>query len=95
MSEHFGKAPYFALVTRMLSDGAVERRGVISNHHKDLPKAKGIRVAEWLVSQKVDRVVLKENIQGKGPEYVFADAGVELRFTTADTLDLALNEQGG
>jgi cation diffusion facilitator family transporter len=94
LSEHFGEAPYFAMVTRRLPDGVVEKQEVISNPHKDLPKAKGIRVAEWLVSQKVDRVVLKENIQGKGPEYVFADAGVELRFTTADTIDLALDRMG-
>jgi predicted Fe-Mo cluster-binding NifX family protein len=94
LSDHFGEAPYFALVTRRLPDGVVEKQEVISNPHKDLPKAKGIRVAEWLVSQKVDRVVLKENIQGKGPEYVFADAGVELRLTTADTIDLALDRMG-
>jgi predicted Fe-Mo cluster-binding NifX family protein len=94
LSEHFGEAPYFALVTRRLSDGAVEKQEMISNPHKDLLKAKGIRVAEWLVSQKVDQVVLKENLQGKGPEYVFANAGVELRLTTADTINLALDRMG-
>jgi cation diffusion facilitator family transporter len=94
LSEHFGEAPYFALITRGLSDGAVIKQEVISNPHKDLPKAKGIRVAEWLVSQKVDRVVLKENIQGKGPEYVFADAGVKLKLTSAGTMDLVLDSLG-
>jgi cation diffusion facilitator family transporter len=94
LSEHFGEAPYFALVKTRRSDGMVKQQEVISNPYQDLSKAKGIRVAEWLVSQKVDQVVLKENLQGKGPEYVFANAGVEKRLTEADTVSLALDELG-
>ncbi len=94
LSEHFGQAPYFALVTSKLSDGAVEKQEVVQNPHREVSKAKGIRVAEWLVSQKVDRVVLKENLQGKGPEYVFADAGVEMILTEAETASLALEALG-
>jgi cation diffusion facilitator family transporter len=94
LSEHFGEAPYFDLVRVRLSDGFVEKQEVVGNPHRELPKAKGIRVAEWLVSQKVDQVVLKENLQGKGPEYVFANAGVEMRLTGADTVSLALDEVG-
>ena len=94
LSEHFGEAPYFALVTRRLSDGMVEKQEVVQNPHTELLKAKGIRVAEWLVSQKVDRVVLRENLQGKGPEYVFADAGVEMILTEAETVSLALEALG-
>ncbi|MEJ2596720.1 MAG: cation diffusion facilitator family transporter [Anaerolineales bacterium] len=94
LSEHFGEAPYFVLVVVRLSDGSVEKREVVENPHQEVAKAKGIRVAEWLVAQKVDRVVLKENLQGKGPEYVFADAGVEMRLTGADTVSLALDELG-
>jgi predicted Fe-Mo cluster-binding NifX family protein len=40
--------------------------------------------------QKVDWVVLKENLQGKGPEYVFANAGIEMIPTEAETVYLAL-----
>ncbi len=90
LSEHFGEAPYFALVTFRQTDGVVERQEVAQNPHREVPKAKGIRVAEWLVSQKVDRVVLKEDLQGKGPQYVFADAGVEMILTEAETVSLAL-----
>jgi hypothetical protein len=39
---------------------------------------------------KVARVVLKENLQGKGPEYVFANMGVEMIDTGAGTVSLAL-----
>jgi cation diffusion facilitator family transporter len=94
LSEHFGEAPYFALVTLKLSDGTVEKQEVVQNHHREVLKAKGIRVAEWLVSQKVDRVVLKENIQGKGPEYVFADAVVQMILTEAETVSQALETLG-
>jgi hypothetical protein len=42
----------------------------------------------------VDRVVIKENLQGKGPEYVFADAGVEMILTQAETVSQALETLG-
>jgi cation diffusion facilitator family transporter len=94
MSEHFGGAPYFALVNQRLSDLLVEKQEMMLNPFTQLAKAKGIRVAEWLISLKVDRVVLKENLQGKGPEYVFNDAGVEQILTTANSWQTALQELG-
>jgi hypothetical protein len=38
------------------------------------------------VAQKVDVVLLREDVRGKGPEYVLRDAGVALRATWATTL---------
>ncbi|MGQ9491838.1 MAG: cation diffusion facilitator family transporter [Anaerolineae bacterium] len=90
ISQHFGKAPYFALVTIRLSDGEIERQEIVANPHTKLAKAKGIQVAEWLVRQKVDAVLVKENLQNKGPEYVFANAGVEIHDVVADTLAATL-----
>ncbi len=92
LSEHFGEAPNFALVTVRLADDAVEEQQIVANPHKTLEKAKGIRVAEWLVSQKVDVVLLKESLRGKGPVYVFGEAGVEMRETEATTLEEALSK---
>jgi cation diffusion facilitator family transporter len=94
LSEHFGEAPYFALVTIRRSDGVVEKQEVAQNPHREVSKAKGIRVAEWLVSQKVDRVLIKENLRGKGPQYVFANAGVEMILTEAETVSLELEALG-
>ena len=93
LSEHFGEAPYFALVTVRVADGRLEEQRVFANPHLEEEKAKGIRVAEWLVEQKVDVVLLKENLRGKGPVYVFSDAGVELRQETAGTLIEAMEAQ--
>jgi cation diffusion facilitator family transporter len=101
VSEHFGESPYFALVTVRLADGqacgelgrAVEHQEMLANPHQAVEKAKGIRVAEWLVGLKADVVLLREDVQGKGPAYVFADAGVETRLTQTATLAEAIAEQ--
>jgi predicted Fe-Mo cluster-binding NifX family protein len=92
LSKHFGEAPLFALVTVRLEDGAVTERRTLANPYLEEDRAKGIRVAEWLVEQKVDVVLLKESLGGKGPVYVFGDAGVAMRETEAGTLDEALEE---
>jgi len=90
LSAHFGEAPYFALVTLRRADGGIEEQRVVANPHRALEQSKGIRVAEWLVAQKVDVVVLHQDLRGKGPEYVFREAGVELRYTDANDLAGAL-----
>ena len=92
LSEHFGEAPYFALVSVRLSDGEIEKQEVIKNPFRELPKAKGIRVAEWLASKKVDKVYMKEEIQGKGPGYVLTNAGIEMTYTEAKSLSSALGK---
>jgi len=94
LSEHFGEAPYFALVTVRLADGAVESQQVITNPHREEEKAKGIRVAEWLVAQKADVVLLRESLRGKGPVYVFGDAGVEMKMAEGATVAEALEAEG-
>jgi predicted Fe-Mo cluster-binding NifX family protein len=93
ISPHFGEAPCFALVTVRTVDGQVERQEVLPNPHANVEKAKGIRVGEWLVNLKADVVLLREDVHGKGPAYVFADAGVQTRLTEATTLPQALAEQ--
>jgi len=65
----------------------------LANPHRKVEKAKGIHVGEWLVELKVDVVLLREDIQGRGPAYVFADAGVETRSTRARVLPEAIVEQ--
>lgn len=93
LSKHFGEAPYMALITVRLADGIIEKREVMTNPYREEVKSKGIKVAEWLVSQKVDQVFIKESLQGKGPGYVFADAGVEMKSSEADTLEGVLEKE--
>jgi predicted Fe-Mo cluster-binding NifX family protein len=93
LSDHFGEAPFFGLVNVRLADGQIERAEVLANPHQHVEKAKGIRVAEWLVGLKADAVLLHEDVRGKGPAYVFRDAGVETHLTQAATQSDAIEEQ--
>jgi predicted Fe-Mo cluster-binding NifX family protein len=54
--------------------------------------AKGIRVAEWLVKQNVDHVLMKEDLSRKGPGYVLSNAGILSSITTAIRLEEAVEE---
>jgi len=90
LSAHFGESPYFALVSVRLRDGHIEKKEIVDNPHIRAEKAKGILVAEWLVGQNVDQVVLKSEVKHKGPGYVLSDAGIEIRLTSADQLDEAI-----
>ena len=47
-------------------------------------------MAEWLVKEKVDIVMSHEPLQGKGPSYMFRDAGIELKRTEAHELHVAI-----
>jgi hypothetical protein len=39
-------------------------------------------------------VLLKEDLQGKGPEYVFKDAGIRFHRTDRPTLAAVISEMG-
>jgi cation diffusion facilitator family transporter len=90
ISEHFGEAPYFALIAAHLANRSIEEQQKVVNPYLEEEKAKGIQVAEWLVAQKVDVVLLRENLRGRGPTYVFGDAGVEIQRTEAPKLPEAI-----
>lgn len=89
ISIHFGEAPYFGFVRVGLKDQSVEHLGIAENPHRSVETAKGIRVAEWLISQGVDHVGMKENISHKGPGYVLSNAGVQTHHIHEETIDRA------
>jgi cation diffusion facilitator family transporter len=88
ISDHFGEAPYFAIVDIDVLSRKVERTEVIANPYQQLTKGKGITVAKFLVTFKPDIVVTREDIAGKGPGYVFSDAGIETVRTDTDNLGI-------
>ncbi|MCD6290526.1 MAG: cation diffusion facilitator family transporter [Anaerolineae bacterium] len=92
LSPHFGEAPYFALVTIHLPDHRIVEQRVIPNPYLQVSRAKGIQVAEWLIQEKADVVLVKEVLQGKGPVYALGNAGVEVRITQANTLSDAMRD---
>lgn len=92
MSGHFGEAPYFAVVELHLDEKNISKQEILENPYQHLDRGKGIRVAEWLVQKKVDRVLVQEDLKHKGPGYVFSNAGVAVRTVSANSLSEALEE---
>jgi cation diffusion facilitator family transporter len=81
LSEHFGEAPYFLLLTLKRADGTLLEESWLSNPFQAVEKGKGIKVSEWLVSLGIDEIITPKSFAHKGPHYVFSDNGVEMRQT--------------
>ncbi len=92
VSRHFGDAPWFAFVTVNRASGEIVEHRVQANPFLGETRARGLRVAEWLVAQKVDVVLAQEELSGKGPAYVLHDAGVELRHARHQQLSEVLDD---
>jgi cation diffusion facilitator family transporter len=87
LSDHFGEAPYFLLLTLKGQDGRPREERWLSNPYQGVEKGKGIKVSEWLVSLGIDEVVTSKSFAHKGPHYVFSDNGVEMRQTDGRPID--------
>jgi predicted Fe-Mo cluster-binding NifX family protein len=88
VSKHFGEAPYFAIIVIGLTDLRIEKREIVANPYCRVEKAKGIRVAEWLVEKNVDELVVKEeDIKNRGPGYMLSSAGVKVHVLSEDQPD--------
>ena len=92
ISNHFGEAPYYGFVRIRTDDRSTGRLGVVANPHCAVETAKGIRVAEWLISQGAGHVAVKENIAHRGPGYVLSNGGVRIRNTRAEDISQAIDE---
>lgn len=81
LSEHFGEAPLFLILTLKTEDGRIVDESWHANPFQDEEKGKGIKVGEWLVSLGIDEIVTPKSFAHKGPHYVFSDNEVEMRQT--------------
>jgi predicted Fe-Mo cluster-binding NifX family protein len=93
VSEHYGEAPYIALFTKQRTTQEIVQRDILENPFISEEKGKGIALSEFLVQQGVDVVLIRTPFHGKGPEYVFADANVDIRLTTATHLRHIITRQ--
>lgn len=93
ISEHFGRAPFIAIWDKRLSDASVLSQEIIENPFLDIEKGKGIRLAEFLIDKGIDVLYLTKDFEGKGPEYVFSDAEVEIRSTDIEKLEDLINRK--
>ena len=86
LSEHFGEAPYFLLLTLKSADGTLLDETWLSNPFQTLEKGKGIQVGEWLVSLGIDEILTAKGFAHKGPLYVFSNNEVKMRQTAERNL---------
>ena len=81
ISEHFGTAPCFYVARVRERDGLLLSEAYETNPFAGEEKGKGIKVSEWLLEKGVDTVYSPKGFEGKGPGYVFSDAGVDVMLT--------------
>jgi cation diffusion facilitator family transporter len=87
LSEHFGEAPYFLMLTVKSEGGRLVDESLLNNPFQAVGKGKGIKVSEWLVSLGIDEVVTGKSFAHKGPYYVFSDNEVEIQQTDERNLN--------
>jgi len=92
VSGHFGEAEYFCIFDVRTEDKELTDMRFIKNPFIALEKRKGLKVAELLVTHKIDKLITKESITKKSAFYVLEDAYVEFEETDADTLEEIIEE---
>lgn len=92
VSGHFGVSECFCLFDVRLEDNELTDMRFIKNPYLALEKRKGLNAAELLVTNRIDRLFIKENLAHKSAFYVLEDASVELEETDADTLKAIIKE---
>jgi len=92
ISAHFGEALFFMFVTFKAGDKAANKTEIIDNPFCKIEKSKGILVAEFLVKNMVDLVIVKKGFSSKGPAYVFSDSNIEIIVTDEETPENALKK---
>ena len=68
----------------MFDDHEIISDAILKNSFIREEKAKGMKVANWLLDKGLDRLVVRRDLTGKGPGFVLGNAGVEI-FLTGET----------
>ncbi len=82
--DHFGEAPFFAFLE--FKENHFKKMEFNSNKFINEEKRKGILIADWLTSEKIDKIYLKRELK-KGPKLVFENIFVELIVTELNSLE--------
>lgn len=78
ISTHFGESSFFGILE--FQEGKLTTSEIISNKFAHEEKRKGILISEWLISKKIDGLILKEELK-KGPSLIFNNSFVEVTLT--------------
>ena len=92
ISDNLGEAPYFAIFDVDTKENRARRQDIIANPFTDAEERKGVQIAEMLIAQGIDVVLMHHLISGRGIGYAFEASGVEMRVTTAATLEEAIED---
>lgn len=93
ISPHFGEAPYFRFIT-VEKGNRISKQEVMENPVTAAEQGKGILAAEWLNKCRIDAVLIRRGLGGKGPLYVFSHLGVKVINTDQETVAKALETLG-
>jgi predicted Fe-Mo cluster-binding NifX family protein len=94
LSDHFGEAPVFALISKQVRGGQVALESSLQNPFVALERRKGVRVAELLADKGVDEVLTRTDLRGTGAGYALEALQVRTGITRAKNLDAVLRELG-
>lgn len=94
ISEHFGEAPLFLLVNVEYETGKNTGERLLSNPYLNEEKAKGIKVAKWLLENGLDVLISPRDQAGKGPGFVLGNSGAEILLTKETNALKALAKVG-
>ena len=91
LANGFEDADFVALATMQPNGEQTEPIRILKCPRRDPQFDEGIALAEWLVGQNPDVVVLR-GLPEKGPQYVFGDAAVTMKVVHAETLEQTIAE---
>lgn len=90
VSEHFGEAPFFRVLIQRTKDGAVVSDSILTNSYSQEDKTKGIKVANWLLEEGLDVLIVRKDLAGKGAGFALGNAEVEILITKEIDVEKAL-----
>jgi len=90
ISEHFGEAPFFRLLSLQRKEGKIIDERLLKNPYLHEEKAKGIKVANWLLENGLDVLISHHDQSGKGPGFVLGNGGAEILLTKETNAEKAL-----
>ncbi|RDV82988.1 cation diffusion facilitator family transporter [Ammonifex thiophilus] len=94
ISEHFGSAPYLALLKVDRQTWEVKEQITLPNPFLREEKGKGMKLAHFLVERGVDLVLTQESLEEKGPAYLFEAADVSYRTIAHRDLAAVIEDLG-
>ena len=89
ISDHFGESPFFAFL--LFEDKKLIKFEVSPNKFKNVEKRKGILIADWLSSEKIDNLFLKNDLK-KGPKLVFDNSLIDVSLTNFEIISQLIED---